>query len=407
MTDEVFVIVGAGQAGGWIVKTLRAEGFDGQIILVGAEQHPPYERPPLSKNLLRDAAAIAETALLSLEDLASADVQVRLGERVHRIGRAAQAIHCSSGLQIRYDRLFLTTGSRPRIPDWLAGRKSDRVHLLRTIDDAAALRDALSGASSLLIVGGGWIGLEVASSARGLGVPVAVLESAPRLCQRSVPEPVSSWLRQLHESHGVEFVIGRATAGLVAQFDGVTLQLDDGSALRGDRLLACIGVIPDVMLAEEAGLDVNNGVLVDESGRTSDPRIFAAGDVASFPCCYAGHVTRRESWANAQNQAIVAAKAALGQDVRYTDLPWLWSEQYGHNIQIAGLPERATEILFKPGPTPDSGCWLGLNSDGHPVGAIGVDAHKLFRPVLKALKERANVDVSGWGATTGARGEAA
>ena len=152
MSDGVFVIVGAGQAGGWIVKTLRAEGFDGQIVLIGAEQHPPYQRPPLSKNLLRDAAAIAETALLSLEDLASADVQVRLGERVDRIDRPAQAIHCSSGLRIRYDRLFLTTGSRPRIPDWLAGTKSDRMHLLRTIDDAATLRDALSGASSLLIV---------------------------------------------------------------------------------------------------------------------------------------------------------------------------------------------------------------------------------------------------------------
>ncbi|WP_257551889.1 NAD(P)/FAD-dependent oxidoreductase [Sphingopyxis sp. DBS4] len=407
MKDEVFVVVGGGQAGGWIIKTLGAEGFSGRIVLIGEERHPPYERPPLSKNALRDAEAISETALLSIESLAEANVESWLGEEVIEIDRSAQTVRCASGREIHYDRLFLATGSRPRVPDWMAGQKSDRIHLLRTIDDAAALRSSLSGTKHLLIVGGGWIGLEVAATVRSLGIAVTVVEAAPRLCQRSVPEPVSDWLRALHESHGVAFVMGRSVVRLAVQPDGLMLELDDDTARIADRVLVCVGAIPNVALGELAGLDVSNGILVDEFGGTSDPRIFAAGDVACFPCCYAGQVTRRESWANAQNQAIAAAKAALGNHVRYADLPWLWSDQYGHNIQIAGLPERAASTLYKAGPAAGSGCWVGLDAQNHPVGAVGVDAPKLFRPILKALKDNADMDLSDWQPTHFCRGAAA
>ncbi|WOF45882.1 FAD-dependent oxidoreductase (plasmid) [Sphingopyxis indica] len=407
MRNDVYVIVGAGQAGGWIVKTLRAEGFDGKIVLIGAERHPPYERPPLSKNLLRDAEAITETALLSLDDLSDAEVEVYLGEKVRRIDRARQTVECSGGQEMRYDRLFLTTGSQPRIPEWAAGINSDRVHLLRTIDDAATLRNVLPDTSRLLIVGGGWIGLEVAASARSLGVPVTILESAPRLCQRSVPEAVSTWLKNLHERHGVEFLFGRTATALTARPDGVELILDDGSSITADRLLACIGAAPDMALAERAGLEVSNGIVVDQSGRTSDPRIFAAGDVTNFPCRYAGRATRRESWANAQNQAIVAAKAALGHELSYCDLPWLWSDQYAHNIQIAGFPEQAAQVLFRSGPSDESGCWLCLDEDGQAIGGVGVDTPKLFRPVLKTLKARTALDDAEWSTAPRAHGAAA
>nr|ADQ90217.1 ferredoxin reductase [Stutzerimonas stutzeri] len=407
MKDEVFVVVGGGQAGGWIIKTLRAEGFSGRIVLIGAERHPPYERPPLSKNALRDAEAISETALLSNENLAEANVETWLGEEAVEIDRVAQSVRCASGREIHYDRLFLTTGSRPRVPDWMTDAKSDRVHLLRTIDDAGVLRDRLADTRHLLIVGGGWIGLEVAATVRGLGIAVTVVEAAPRLCQRSVPEPVSDWLKSLHEEHGVAFVMGLAVARLVAEPHGLTLELEDGSVQAADRVLICVGAVPNVALGELAGLEVGNGILVDEFGGTSDPLIFAAGDVACFPCRYAGNVIRRESWANAQNQAIAAAKGALGRHVRYADLPWLWSDQYGHNIQIAGLPERAARTLYKSGPLAGSGCWVGLDDQDHPIGAVGVDAPKLFRPILKALKDNADMDFSDWPPTHLCSGAAA
>jgi 3-phenylpropionate/trans-cinnamate dioxygenase ferredoxin reductase subunit len=390
------VVVGGGQAGGWIIKTLRSEGFDGPILLISAEKHPPYERPPLSKNLLRSADAISETALLSQTDLERAGVSTWLGDPVIDIDRSTRTVRCASGREASYHRLFLTTGSEPRIPDWMSASRSERIHMLRTIDDASALRAALASTAHLLIVGGGWIGLEVAASVRGLGVAATVIESAPRLCQRSVPEPFSHWLRALHERHGVSFVMGKTVENVIDGEHHVGVLLDDGSSCIADRLLVCVGAVPHIALAERAGLDVGNGIVVDESGRTSDPNIYAAGDVANFPCSFAGCATRRESWANAQNQAIAVAKAALGQTICYSDLPWLWSDQYHHNIQIAGLPERADKVVFTAGTEPLSGVWLSIDAEHQPCGAIGVDAPKAFRPVMKSLKNRNSIDVTGW-----------
>jgi 3-phenylpropionate/trans-cinnamate dioxygenase ferredoxin reductase subunit len=402
MNKDTMVVVGGGQAGGWVIKTLRSEGFTGPIVLISAETHPPYERPPLSKNLLRNADAISETALLSEADLESAGVEAWLGDEVVEIDRAGRTVRCASGREQEYHRLFLTTGSRPRIPDWMAASRSGRAHVLRTIDDASSLRAGLASTGHLVIVGGGWIGLEVAASVRDMGIAVTVVESASRLCQRSVPEPVSHWLRTLHEGHGVTFLMGRSVEGLVDEADHIGITLDDGSMLVADRMLVSIGAVPDVALAQSAGLEIYNGIVVDETGQTSDPAIFAAGDVTNFPCSFAGCATRRESWANAQNQAIAAGKAALGQAVHYAELPWLWSDQYGHNIQIAGLPEKAGEVLFAPGPEGATGVWLSLDHDRRPCGAIGVGAPRIFRPVMKALKNGGEIDLGGWEAVNNA-----
>ncbi|WP_293969319.1 FAD-dependent oxidoreductase [Sphingomonas sp.] len=397
MATDTFCVVGAGQAGGWIVKTLRSRGFTGRLVLVGAEGHPPYERPPLSKAALRDADAVSQTVLMSLEALRAAGVEARLDDPVASIDLAKRVVRCESGSEIGYDRLFLTTGALSRRPDWLGPVLSSCVHMLRTLDDAAALREGLAAGGHLLIVGGGWIGLEVAATARALGVGVTVVEAAPRLCARSVPEPVSRWLADLHHRNGVTLHLGRSAQSMVETDGGVTLLLDDGGRIAADRMLVCVGSIPETQLAEAAGLAVSNGVMVDETGRTSDPHVFAAGDVANFPCPFVGGSVRRESWANAQNQAIVAARAALGDDLRYVELPWLWSEQYEHNIQIAGLPEKAATVLFKRGTTVDGGCWLGVDANGMPIGAIGIDSPKLFRPILKALKDSTPIAMDDWG----------
>jgi 3-phenylpropionate/trans-cinnamate dioxygenase ferredoxin reductase subunit len=392
---QTFVIVGAGQAGAWIAQTLRTEGFDGRILLIGAEAHMPYERPPLSKAVLLDAAAEAGTNLLSTEKAGTLGIDLWLGTRVTCIDRKKRSVHCADGRQVAYDRLFLTMGSQPRWPNW-APRESARIHKLRTLDDAAKLRQALGTAQSLLIVGGGWIGLEVAASARKLGLSVSIFEVAERLCGRSLPEAMSAWLADLHGSKGVTLSVGASVTGVTEYDHGVMLTLDDGSTVEGDQLLIGVGNVPDVDIAAAAGLEISNGIVVDGHGRTSDPAIYAAGDIASFSCALAGPVTRRESWANAQNQAIVAAKAALGQDVAYDEIPWIWSDQYDRNVQILGIPEQAHSLVLRPGKEEGTGCWLALDSATVPIGAIAINAGREIRAARKLIQLKAPVAAADW-----------
>lgn len=388
-----FVIIGGGQAGGWIAKTLRAQGHAGPIVLIGDERHAPYERPPLSKAALLSVEAVAETRLLSHEEAENLGIALRLGDAAVAIDRDARQVRCATGEAIGYDRLFLTMGSRPRLPDWYLAH--DRLHVLRTIDDAARLRSALASARSLVVVGAGWIGLEIAATARACGVAVTVVEIGDRVCARSLPAPVSHWLERLHRDNGVDFRFSAAVGRIGAHENAITATLADGTELQADQCVVGIGNVPNTGLAEAAGLAVANGIVVDAACRTSDPLIYAAGDVCAFPCDFAAGTVRRESWANAQNQAIVAARAALGQAVLYDELPWLWSDQYGINIQIAGLPERGSRALFRPGATPDCGTWLTLDARGV-TGAVAIDDPRGLRPVRKALQQRLQPALEGW-----------
>jgi 3-phenylpropionate/trans-cinnamate dioxygenase ferredoxin reductase subunit len=393
---RTIAIIGAGQAGAWVARTLRTEGYDGRIVLIGAERHPPYERPPLSKAVLFDAAAEAATTLLSVEQAGDAKIELWLAATVDTIDRAGKTLHCADGRTLSYDRLFLTTGSRPRWPDWAPAGDTPHIHRLRTLDDAAKLRDALQSAGSLLIIGGGWIGLEVAASARKQGVAVTVYEAADRICARSLPAMLSDWLADLHRDKAVDLLLRASIVGVEEGDDRVTVHFSDGTTATADHLLIGIGNIPETALAEAAGLDVSNGIVVDATGRTSDPDIYAAGDVASLPCPLAAAQVRRESWANAQNQAIVAAKAALGQDVRYEDIPWLWSDQHDVNIQIVGMPERAETLRLKPGKTETSGCWLALDAAGIPIGAVAVDAARDIRAARKLIQQKQPISADDW-----------
>lgn len=387
-----YVIVGAGQAGAWVAMTLRAEGYEGPLVMMGVEAHPPYERPPLSKSVLVSGPGAGHAPLLSVEQAAELAIELRLQEQVTAIDRDGKELKTASRRSFSYDKLFLTTGSRARLPDWY--QPSNRVHQLRSLDDAYRLHAAVQGAKRVLVLGGGWVGLEAAASLRGLGVSVVVIEAAARVCARSVPPAVSSWLAALHRAEGVELRTGVAAAGLEERGEGLSLTLQDGSVLTGDHLLIGIGNIPETGLAEAAGLSVDNGIVVDAACRTADPAIFAAGDVANFPCRFAGGRARRESWANAQAQAAIAAHAALGREVHYDDVPWLWSDQYGRNIQIVGVPEGASTVLASG--TPDGPCWLSLNAGGVPVGAVTVNAPKILRPLRNALQNGAPIDLSSW-----------
>ena len=337
MPTGPIVIVGAGQAGGWAARTLRSEGYAGPLVLIGDERHPPYERPPLSKAVLLGDAAPESTHLFGADVFDGLDVDFRSGARVVAIDRVGKSVQLADGALIAYDKLVLATGGRARtLPlDSLTG---DGVFTLRTLEDSAAIGAAFETARTALVLGGGWIGLEIAAAARVRDVGVTLIEVADRLCHRAAPPALSDWLLWLHRGRGVDVRLGQSVAQVTRSADGMTARLTSGERVAADMIVVGAGLAASDELARTAGLACDDGVLTDPCGRTDDPDVFACGDVAVFDVPGAGRPMRLESWANAQNQAIACAKAVLGRDAAYDEIPWFWSDQYGRNIQILGLP---------------------------------------------------------------------
>jgi 3-phenylpropionate/trans-cinnamate dioxygenase ferredoxin reductase subunit len=381
---QAIAVVGAGQAGGWAAKTLRAEGFGGRIVLVGDETHPPHERPPLSKAVMAGAAEAASTHLFKAEELAKLDLDFRPGVRAVAIDRTARRVTLANGAAIGYDKLILCTGGAARRPP-LPGADDPRTLYLRTIEDSLAIRARLAEIGHLVVIGGGWIGLEVAATARKRGAQVTVIEALPRLCERSVPPEVSAHLLALHRANGVEVLLGEGVKAIEHGVAGAAVVLSGGRTVAGDAVVVGIGLVPNVELARGAGLAVDNGIVVDEQGRTSDPDVFAAGDVANAPLACLGRRVRLESWANAQNQAIVAAKAALGADVRYDELPWFWSDQYDMNLQLLGLPAAWPAPVVRGDPAGSSFSLFYLEGE-RLVGVVAVNAPRDLRAVKKLMQ---------------------
>lgn len=347
--NRTFVIVGAGQAGRWLALTLRADGFAGRIVWFGDEVHRPYDRPPLSKAVLKGDVPAEQLALIQPAAFDALQAEFRPAERIEAIDRAAQSVVTATGERVHYDALFLANGGRARTLPGLPPHP--RVLTLRTWADAQAIKQRVTEAGQVLVLGGGWIGLEVAASARSLGKQVTVLEAAPRLCIRTVPECVSEHLRELHASRGVALRLGQAVQAVDASDRGVTVVLANGERLTGDCLIAGIGLVANDQLAHAAGLATGNGVLTDASGRTDDPAIFAVGDVANALRAN-GQRQRIESWENAQRQAVAAAKAALGitHDPEAEGPPWFWSDQYDDNLQLLGQPEASHRVIERSVP---------------------------------------------------------
>ncbi|HEJ2439715.1 TPA: FAD-dependent oxidoreductase, partial [Burkholderia multivorans] len=335
---RTIVVIGGGQAAGWVLKTLRAEGYAGRLVMIADEPHLPYERPPLSKAVLAGDADIETVRVVRPDEFDALNVEAWQPERAESIDRARRVVKTASGREIEYDRLVIATGGTSRrLPDAIV--HTSNLHYLRTLDEAAALGEKLRASRRVLVIGGGWIGLEVAATARKLGVDAVVVEGAPRLCGRSVPPIVSDFLCDLHRANGVDVRLGAALASLDAQPDDaskVRATLADGTTIDADFAVAGIGLALNASLASDAGLAVDDGIVVDEFGATSDPAIFACGDVANHHNGWLKRRVRLESWANAQNQAIAAAKAVLGVRAPYAEIPWFWSDQYDVNLQILG-----------------------------------------------------------------------
>ena len=319
---DTFAIVGAGLAGARAAETLRAEGFDGRVVLFGAEAHLPYERPALSKGYLQGTADAP--FVHPAEWYAEQDVDLRLGTRVTALDPAAHEVETADGDRLRYTKLLLTTGSSVR-------RLADAV-TLRTLDDSDRLRAALRPGARVVIVGAGWIGLEVAAAARVAGAEVTVLEQAPAPLLAALGPEMAAVFARLHVEHGVDLRCGVTVRAVKS--DAVLL---DDETLPADLVVAGIGVTPDVDLARAAGLAVDNGVVVDEHLRSSAPDVWAAGDVANAYHPFAGRHVRVEHWANALHQPVVAAQAMLGKDAVYDRLPYFFTDQYDLGMEYSGF----------------------------------------------------------------------
>lgn len=386
------VIIGAGHAGGSAAALLRASAFEGEIILLGEEPTPPYQRPPLSKAWLKGEADL-DTLLLRPESYyTEQDIILRTGVRAVSIDRAARTVSFSDGGTETYDVLILATGSRGRRLPIPGADRPDLIEL-RTLADAERLKARLGPGRRLVIVGGGYVGLEAAASARALGCDVVVLERLDRVLKRVASEPLSAFFTERHRAAGVDI---RVNANVAAFEDG-GVRLADGTLIAADIILAGVGALANDALAREAGLECDpagsGGVLVDETARTSDPAIYAIGDATLRPVAVHGRTLRLESVPNALEQARQAVHAITGRPQATPEVPWFWSDQYEVKLQIAGLPTEGDRMMVRGDPA--SGKFAVFHLSGDRVVCVeAVSAPPEFMAGKQLIQKRTPVDVA-------------
>jgi len=393
------VIVGAGQAGGRAAETLRSEGFAGPITLIGDEGERPYERPSLSKEMLLDPSCETIAWLHAPEYYAEQGIDLKLGAAATAIDREACQVALSDGSRIGYGVLLLATGARVRKLD--VPGAGERCHYVRSLEDSRALRGKLAAGKRVVVIGAGFIGLEVAAAAVARGCDVVVIEAADGPLGRVAPPMLRDYYRALHTARGVTFRFGAQVVGIAPRGEAYVVTTNSDEAWPADLVVAGIGVIPNAELAEQAGLACDRGIVVDEYGATADPRILAAGDVARHHNPLLDRPVLLESWQNAQNQAIAIARniASEGAPAPYAELPWFWSDQYGINLQIYGLLEAGGELVVRGDPASET--WLMVQLvDGRIVFAAGINAPRDLRPLRELMKLGAPVAASDIADTT-------
>jgi 3-phenylpropionate/trans-cinnamate dioxygenase ferredoxin reductase subunit len=390
------IIVGTGHGGVQAAASLREEGFEGPVTLVGEETDLPYHRPPLSKAYLKSPDATPQV-LRGEGFYGSSGIDLRLGTRAEAIDRAARELLLADGSRLPFDRLILATGSRARaLPGVAAGLGG--LFLLRTAPDARAIRDAAVGASSVVVIGGGFIGLEAAATLAAGGRRVTVVEAQDRLLARALPPVISGSIQALLARNGVEILLDCAVQAVEAATGRVTgVLLTDGRRIEADMILAGIGAAADTTLALTAGLSIGNGILVDGTMRTSVPEILAIGDAVTFPSAHAGTGIRLESVQNATDQARAAARTIVGRPAPYDAVPWFWSDIADAKLQMVGLPFGADRSVVSG--DPDSGRFAVYRFAGPRL--VGIDTvnrpadHMLGRRMLAAGFSPSDEDVTG------------
>lgn len=374
-TEPVFIIIGGGEAGGTAVQTLREEGFDGQIVLIAAERHLPYERPALSKSYLKGDPYTSEGSLRDQQWYDDHRIDLRLGRRAVSLNRPRHEVLLDDETTLHYDKLLIATGAQPRRLE-VPGAELAGVHHLRTLEDSDALASALDATPEVVVVGAGWIGLEVAAIARAKGCTVTVVEPNDMALQASMGACMGGFFTDLHRGHGVTFAFGRGVTGIRGTDTVQAALTSDGGELPADLVVVGIGVQPDVSLLENDLLADDGGVNVDPQMRTQDPDLFAAGDIASVANPFYGRRIRVEHWANALMDGQIAARSMLGQSSEFDPVPFFFSDQYDIGMEYAG--------------------WVNAAAAGEPVIRGDLQAHTFYAFWLANGEVRAGMHVNGW-----------
>jgi 3-phenylpropionate/trans-cinnamate dioxygenase ferredoxin reductase component len=389
-SDRTFVIVGASLTGAKAAETLRAEGFDERVVLIGAEDERPYERPPLSKDYLRGEAERATVYVHPEGFYAEHDIELRLGRTAVSLNVAGRELALDDGERLRYDRLLLATGAEPRRLS-IPGGDLDGVLYLRSVADCDALRARLDRGGAVVVIGAGWIGAEVAASARQRGLEVTVIDPLTVPLERVLGTEVGAVYRDIHLDHGVQMLLGTG----VEAFEGGTaverVRTSDGRVLDCDFVVVGVGVQPRIGLAVQAGLAVENGILVDEHLQTSAAGVFAAGDVANAHHPFYEERIRVEHWANALHQGPVAARAMLGEPDVYDRLPYFFSDQYDVGMEYAGFARSWDRVIFRGDPATREFIVFWLTGD-RVVAGMNVNVWDVIDPIQRLIGERVAVD---------------
>ncbi|GJL98254.1 MAG: putative ferredoxin reductase [Hyphobacterium sp.] len=378
MNDRI-LIIGAGQAGLQLADSLRREGHDGEITLIGAENIAPYQRPPLSKAFLLDQLEESRLPLRADTFYDQRNIATRFGVEVTQIDRATKTVSLDTGEKLPYDKLALCLGADVFVPP-IPGSDLPHVLALRGLEDSLNLKSALSTAQSVAVIGGGFIGLEVAATARKMGKAVTILEAVDRVMKRAVSEPVSRFFEHLHRSHGSEIHLGAS----IAEISENSVLLQDGRQIEADLVVLGTGVRPCNALAQQSGLACDNGIQVDEFTRTSDPDIVAIGDCAAHPNYLTGKTLRLESVQNAIDQAKIAAKTLTGKHEPYRAVPWFWSDQFDIKLQMAGLSADTDQAVTRGDPA-DKAFSIFYFSNGRLMAVDSINApadHMAARRIL-------------------------
>ena len=392
--SETFLIVGGGLAGAKAAEALRDNDFDGDVVVFATEQHLPYERPPLSKEYLAGKKTLDEFTALPAAWYRDHNVDLRLGTPVSSVYSHGHLVGLPDQSTLHYDKLLLATGSAPRRPA-IPGADADRVHYLRTVDDADALNAVLTEGSSLAIVGGGWIGLEVAAGARGRDVNVTVVEAAELPLLGALGREAAEVFAKLHREHGVDLRL-RATVEEITTADGAAtgLRLGDGSTVDADAVLVAVGAAPNTDLALRAGLTMgaDGGVLVDSALRTSDPDIFAVGDIASAQHPLFGTRIRTEHWANALKQPAVAVAGMLGKAGEYAELPYFFTDQYDLGMEYVGHAPDYDRVVFRGDVDGREFVAFWLDGENRVLAGMNVNIWDVLDDVKSLIRSRSPVD---------------
>ena len=346
-TPKSVAIIGANLAGGWAADTLRQKGFEGEIFLIGDEPDPPYERPPLSKDLLLHPNEMPKTLFLhDLDYYAQQRIELRLGVRASKLDLPSRRVELADGGHVSADRIILCTGGTARsLP--VPGAELPQVHCLRNLADSRAIAAGLAPGKSVVVIGGGVIGLEVAASAARKGCAVTVLEAAPALMSRVVAPEIGQFLLQCHRAEGVDIRLGEGLAAILGKERVQAVETRSGAQIDADMVVLGVGIDPADALARQAGIATDNGIIVDAHCRTSVTEVYAAGDVANQPNLYLGGRVRLENVQNAQNQGAAAAEAILGSTTAFEELPYFWTEQFDLNVQAAGNTLHADQAVLR------------------------------------------------------------